>query len=174
MTQRYHYARGFNCKVISFHCGCVPTIQFSIESSEAIIMAGTNKTGQFFTYDSSLLCPCHEECGLAWQEDSQQQRHQNIKDLTFNHVMGYCTLTLYTIRSCSPSLRVVPSYLISFTKDKANIFSDLSFAVEGAKEMHEEDREHQDGGGDENHWCCLFSRYILYSTYFWFLCTFAD
>ena len=40
------------------------------------------------------------------------------------------TFTLYTMRSCSPSLRVVPSYLINFTKDKANIFSDLSLAEE--------------------------------------------
>lgn len=46
------------------------------------------------------------------------------------------TFTLYTMRSCSPSLRVVPSYLINFTKDKANIFSDLSLAVGGEEEKN--------------------------------------
>lgn len=40
------------------------------------------------------------------------------------------------MRSCSPSLRVVPSYLINLTKDRANIFSDLSFAEEQGKESH--------------------------------------
>lgn len=33
------------------------------------------------------------------------------------------------MRSCSPSLSVVPLYLISLTKDRAKIFSDLSRAA---------------------------------------------
>lgn len=67
------------------------------------------------------------------------------------------------MRSCSPSLRVVPSYLISFTKHKANIFSDLSFAVGREKEIHEEDRKLESSQleGDVCIWDCLFMHIFL-------------
>lgn len=66
------------------------------------------------------------------------------------------------MRSCSPSLRVVPSYRINFTKDKANIFSDLSLAVGGREETHEEDNQ---TGGETFLFCvqkctCAFCVYL--------------
>lgn len=134
-TQRYRYTRDFNWEVISFHCGgwCILTTQLSIEGSEAVIMAATNNTGQFFTYHSSLWWSCHEERGQA---DSPQQTYQNATGRLANCITGsFHIFTLYTMRSCSPSLRVVPSYLINFTKDRANIFSDLSLAEKGKKRI---------------------------------------
>lgn len=50
-----------------------------------------------------------------------------------NSTGAFLSFTLYTMSSCSPSLRVVPSYLINLTKDRANIFSDLSLAEKQEK-----------------------------------------
>lgn len=91
-------------------------------------------------------------CGDVLEERGSAQRvgHPvtNTPDdhtLTANCVWNVSPFTLYTMRSCSPSLRVVPSYLISFTKDKAKIFSDLSLAVGGREEKREEARRWADG-----------------------------
>lgn len=64
---------------------------------------------------------------------SGPQQHLLLQRISGGWEGPVCSRTLYTVRSCSPSLRVVPSYLISFTKDKAKIFSDLSFAARGKK-----------------------------------------
>lgn len=64
------------------------------------------------------------------------------------------SITLYTIRSCSPSLRVVPSQRISFTNDKANIFSDLSLAVR---------EEGKQVGISYIFWLHLWTKYIFVS-----------
>lgn len=105
-TQRYRSSRDFNWEVISFHCGgwCTLTTQ----GSTVVMTQG------------------------AWASLAGRRRVTNIPEkprlAAVTSLRCHLTFTLYTMRSCSPSLRVVPSYLISFTKDKANIFSDLSLA----------------------------------------------
>lgn len=98
-------------------------------------MAASNNAGQFFTHFPSLRWSCHEERGLAWQVDSQPlpKHSRAARARRREHYEVIFIFTLYTMRSCSPSLSVVPSYLISLTKDKANIFSDLSLAASGRK-----------------------------------------
>lgn len=100
-------------------------------------MAASNNAGQFFTHFPSLRWSCHEERGPAWQVDSQPlpKHGRAARAHRREHYEVIFVFTLYTMRSCSPSLSVVPSYLISLTKDKANIFSDLSLAASGRKEV---------------------------------------
>lgn len=89
------------------------------------MMTVADTIGQFFTYN---LFHGH----FTRRAGCLTSRQQETKTKCVYGMFLFCffTFTLYTMRSCSPSLRVVPSYLISFTKDKANIFSDLSLAVE--------------------------------------------
>lgn len=105
--------------------------------SKAIILAATNNSGQLFSCASSLLRSCHEDCGPA-----DRYTFSNKDQITTKQLLCYrrFSFTLYTMRSCSPSLRVVPSYLMSLTKDKANIFSDLSLAVGEEKETQPDER----------------------------------
>lgn len=93
------------------------------------MMTVADTIGQFFTYN---LFHGHftRRAGCL---TSKQQETKTSKCVHGMFLFCLFTFTLYTMRSCSPSLRVVPSYLISFTKDKANIFSDLSLAVEGKR-----------------------------------------